>query len=160
LVATALREVGTKEYGGNNRGARVEEYLASTKLGPSFPWCASFIHWNFRQCGTVLKPERSFAAAAQFATAHEVWRKGQEDMDWEGQYGHAPERISEDGETGTLWYSKLNRVGHVFLIVGEEERYLLTCEGNTNVDGGRDGDGVLRRKRLKSTIHTINDWRP
>jgi len=158
VVITALGEVGTKEYGGNNRGARVEEYLASTKLGPNFPWCASYVRWCHAQCGIDLEPARAFAAAAQYATAHEVWHKGQEDMGWDGGYGHDWERICEDADVFTLWYTKLNRIGHCGIVVGESEKYLYTCEGNTGSDGGRDGDGVYRRKRLKSTVYSINRW--
>ncbi len=68
-------------------------------------------------------------------------------------------RISEDGMTFCLWYSNLNRIGHVGLIVGEDDDYLLTCEGNTSEAGSREGTTVKKRKRLKSTIHRINDWR-
>lgn len=158
MVTTALREVGTKEYGGNNRGARVEEYLASTKLGPNYPWCASYVRWCHAQCGVDLQPARAFAAAAQYATAHEVFRKGQLD-DYEPLGpGHEWERISEDADVFTLWYSKLNRVGHCGIIIGEDEKYVITCEGNTNTDGGRDGDGVLRRRRMKATLYTVNRW--
>lgn len=158
MVATALREVGTKEYGGNNRGARVEEYLASTKLGPNFPWCAAYVRWCHAQCGVDLQPARAFAAAAQYATAHEVFRKGQlEDYDPLGP-GHEWERISEDADVFTLWYSKLNRIGHCGIIIGETEKYIETCEGNTSESGSRDGDGVLRRRRMKATLYTVNRW--
>lgn len=160
MVLAALGEVGVKEEGCSNCGKRVEEYLASTNLQRGFPWCSSFCHWCFRQTGTVLKPERAFAAAAQFATANEVFRKGQlDDYDPLGP-GHDWERISEDGDVGVLYYSKLGRIGHCFIIYGETEDYLLSVEGNTSEDGGREGTTVRRRKRLKSTIHSVNDWRP
>lgn len=160
MVLAALGEVGVKEEGCSNCGKRVEEYLASTNLQRGFPWCSSFCHWCFRQTGTVLKPERAFAAAAQFATANEVFRKGQlDDYDPLGP-GHDWERISEDGMTFCLWYTNLNRIGHVGLITGEDEKYLWTVEGNTSESGSREGTTVRRRKRLKSTIHSVNDWRP
>lgn len=158
MVLAALREVGVKEEGCANCGKRVEEYLASTKLKKGFPWCSSFCHWSFRQCGTVLTPERSFAAAAQFATAHEVFHKGQlEDYEPLGP-GHDWERISEDGDCFVLWYANLNRIGHVGLIYGEDEKYILTVEGNISEAGGREGTAVRKRKRLKATIHSIHRW--
>lgn len=72
--------------------------------------------------------------------------------------GHDYQRISEDGDIGTLYYSSLGRIGHCFLIVGETEDYLLTAEGNSNTDGSRDGNQFCRRKRLKASVHRINRW--
>ena len=69
-----------------------------------------------------------------------------------------PVTISEDGDCFTLYYQKLGRVGHVGLVAGEDEEYLTTIEGNTSDGGSRDGDGVYRRKRKKSSIWTINRW--
>ncbi len=159
MVRAALREVGVKEEVCANCGPRVEAYLSSVHLPKGYPWCAAFCHFCYRRCGTILTPERPFAAAAQFATDHEVFRKGQLD-DYEPLGpGHDWERISEDGETFTLWYSGLNRIGHVGLIYGEEEDYILTIEGNTSESGSREGTTVRKRKRLKSTIYTVNDWR-
>jgi hypothetical protein len=160
VVLAALREVGVKEEGCANCGPRVETYLSSVHLTKGYPWCSSFCHWSFRQCGNILKPERAFAAAAQFATDHEVFRKGQLLADEEASIGHPMRRISEDGMTFCLWYANLNRIGHVGLITGEDEKYLWTVEGNTSESGSREGTTVKRRKRLKSTIWTINDWRP
>lgn len=160
MVLAALREVGVKEEGCANCGPRVETYLSSVHLTKGYPWCSAFCHFAFRQCGTVLTPERKFAAAAQFATAHEVYHKGQlEDYEPLGP-GHDWERISEDGMTFCIWYANLNRIGHVGLITGEDEKYLWTVEGNSSESGSREGTTVRRRKRLKSTIHSVNDWRP
>jgi len=40
LVALALSQVGVKEVGGNNRGAKIREYQSSTNLKPAaWPWC-------------------------------------------------------------------------------------------------------------------------
>ena len=50
LVALARREIGTREAGGNNRGARVEEYQQATWLNPApWPWCAAFTCWLLRE---------------------------------------------------------------------------------------------------------------
>ena len=158
MVLTALGEVGVKEVGCANCGPEVETYLSSVMLPKGYPWCSGFVHFCFRKCGTVLTPERKFAAAAQFATKNEVFRKGQlDDYDPLGP-GHEWERISEDGDVGLLYYSKLGRIGHCFIVYGETEDYLLSVEGNTSEDGGREGTTVRKRKRLKSTIHSIHRW--
>lgn len=152
IVGTALAEVGVKEATGNNDGSRVEEYLASVKLGKGYPWCAAFVHWSHRQCGIVLEPAREFAAAARF-DAQPVWRPS----------GWSPETdpytpISEDGDVGTIWSQSLGRISHCFIITDEEKDYLTTDEGNTNAEGSREGNVVAKRKRLKKSIHSVCRW--
>lgn len=149
VVITAEAEIGVKEVG-TNSGPRVNEYLASTKLGPGFPWCAAFCHWTFRQCGTVLEPAREYAAAAKFAKVGAVFRKGELDRYISQQ------RISEDGDLFTLYYSSLGRVGHVGMIIGEDEDDVTTIEGNGSVSGSREGTTVVRRTRDKETLYTVN----
>lgn len=158
MVTAALREVGVVEEGCANCGPRVEQYLASVKLGKGYPWCAAFLHWCFRQCGAILKPERDFAAAARFAQEHVVFRKGQLDQYQTGADGHALQRISQDGDVGTLFYTGLGRVGHCFMIVGETDDDLETVEGNTSEAGSREGTTVRKRLRDKETVWTINRW--
>jgi hypothetical protein len=157
-VLSALGEIGVQEEGCANCGPRVEEYLASVKLGKGFPWCSAALHWSFRQCGTVLTPERRFAAAAQWATKNEVFRRSQLDDYSPLGPGHDWERISEDGDVGVLWDESLGRIGHCFCIVGESEKYVETAEGNSNTNGSREGTTFVRRKRLKRTVHSIHRW--
>lgn len=157
VVVTAAAEVGVREQGKND-GKQVRAYLASTKLGAGYPWCAAYVHWVHRQCGIVLKPEREFAAAARFAREREVFRHGQLHMYEGDDLGHPHTRISQDGDCFTLYYPKLGRVGHVGLVVGEDEDYIITVEGNTSSGGSREGDGVYRRRRLKEAVWTINRW--
>lgn len=157
VVATAIGEVGAKEVG-TNSGRRVKGYLASCGLEEGAPWCACFMHWCFRESDKIIEPHKDFALAAKWATKGEVFRKGQEDMYWSGELGHPFQRISMNGDTFTLFYSSLRRIGHVGMVIGEDEDYLTTIEGNTNSGGDREGEGVFKRKRLKSTIHTINRW--
>lgn len=143
---------------GENAGEKVEQYLSSTKLGPGFPWCAAFVHWCHRECSIIPEPAREFAAAARWAREHEVFRKGQLDMYWDGATGHELQRISEDGDVGTLFYANLGRVGHCFIIIDENDDYVFTIEGNTGSGGEREGQGVYKRKRSKNALWTVNRW--
>lgn len=149
VVVTAEAEIGVTETG-TNSGPRVNEYLASTKLGPGYPWCASMQHWVLRQCGTVLEPAREYAAAAKFSKVGIVFKKGELDRYISQQ------RISEDGDLFTLYYSSLGRVGHVGMIIGEDEDDVTTIEGNGSVSGSREGTTVVRRTRDKETLWTVN----
>src|SRR5690625_7730160 len=44
-------QVGIREATGNNDGLEVEAYLATTNLGPGYPWCAAFVSWVFAEEG-------------------------------------------------------------------------------------------------------------
>ncbi len=151
-LAIALGEVGVEEVGGNNRGPRVKEYLASVGLPEGSPWCAAYVHWCYRQCGVVLEPARSYAMALKFhEKPHRIWeRKG-----WTYEPGDF-KRISMDGDHFALWYERLGRIGHTGMIRGEDEKWVLTVEGNTNAEGSREGGGVYFRKRLKRTLYCIS----
>lgn len=143
-MRSAVREIGVKETG-TNSGPRVNQYLASTRLGPGFYWCSSFVHWNFSQCGKTFEPAREFAAAARFGREHVVYKKG--------EVGE-----TKPGQVFTLYYANLKRIGHVGIILKDDEDYLTTCEGNTGAGGSRNGDGVYRRVRSKETVYTVNQW--
>jgi hypothetical protein len=47
----AKTQLGVKEEGGANTGAKVDEFLAAAKVGPGNPWCASFVTWSLEQAG-------------------------------------------------------------------------------------------------------------
>lgn len=50
LIDIAVEEVGTREQGGNNAGARIVEYQGATWLAPgAWPWCAAFTAWVMRE---------------------------------------------------------------------------------------------------------------
>lgn len=157
LVSTAYDEVGVMEEGWN-AGARIVEYQASTRAAKGTPYCASGVHWAFRQCGRVIEPHWEFAAAARWARENEVFRKGQLDMYQHIDLGHEFQRISQNSDVFTLWYANLKRVGHCGIVVGEDEDYLITVEWNTNAEGAREGGGVWMRKRSKDAIHSVNRW--
>lgn len=147
VVEHAQQELGVKEVGVNS-GPRVDQYLASVKLGGGFYWCAAFVHWNFRQCAEVLEPAREFAAAARFGQEHLVWRKGQK----------IHNRIAHKGDTFCLYVVSEKRIGHVGIIIDEDDDDFVTIEGNTNNGGSRNGDGVYKRRRAKNTVYCVNHW--
>lgn len=154
LVIKAEEALGVREQW-ENGGPEVDVFLKSVGLGTGYYWCAAFVHERFRQCGKVLEPAREFAAAARFAREHIVFRHA--DLK---DYGLDPlERISVDGDVFTLYYASLGRPGHVGIIVDETEDFIITIEGNTSDGGSRNGNGVYKRKRLKSSVHTVNRWR-
>ena len=59
----------------------------------------------------------------------------------------------EPGDVFGIYYRNLKRVGHVGLVKEVLNGVLITVEGNTGPDGGRDGDGVYLKKRIRTNIN-------
>ena len=79
LGAAALRiaqtQRGVRETGGANRGPQVEQYLASAKVAPGNPWCASFITWSLEQAGHKM-PGGGWAAVSTWVRNAEQGNNG------------------------------------------------------------------------------------
>lgn len=147
VVYMAEAAIGVREVTVNG-GPEVDAYLKSVGLGTGFYYCAAFVHFMFRECGIIMKPEREFAMALRWATVNPVFRRG--DLDGYVSGG----RISEDGDVFTMNYGK--GAGHTGIITGEGDDDIYSIEGNTNSGGSRNGDGVYRRIRDKETLWTVN----
>ena len=52
-----------------------------------------------------------------------------------------------------LWFPEKNRIAHTGFIDQWGDTWLITVEGNTNTNGGREGDGVYRKRRLVRSIY-------
>jgi len=57
-----------------------------------------------------------------------------------------------------IYFSDLKRIGHCGFVENLQGDFVLTIEGNTNVEGSREGQGVYRRLRHKRTIHKYANW--
>ncbi len=141
---TFIAEIGVTEKGGNNKGPRIKEYLASTDLKEGYPWCAAFVKWSFVQNG-IDTPGASAWSPSWFPTTRVINKKGQ---------GRDPQVSDVFG----LYYPNLGRVGHAGFVDEFHGDYIITVEGNTNAGGVRDGDGVHRKRRLMRQVHVVSDW--
>ena len=127
-LATVLeKEVGVMEDPpGSNDGARVREYLASAGIHDPEPWCACFVNWGCLQVG---KP--GFGA-------------------WTPSWAQSSLEIQEPRRSawGLVYFPVLKRFGHIFVVTEVFKSGMIeTVEGNTNIDGSREGTGVFRRIR-------------
>lgn len=137
VIRIAQKEIGVRERTGHNDGTRVETYLAAADLKKGAPWCAAYITWVFKQAG-MDKP-------------HTGWSP---DM-----FPHA--RLARSALPGNLlgiYFPELKRIAHVGLIVSRKSDWIISVEGNTNVDGSREGDGVYAKRRHIKTIYRMADW--
>lgn len=147
VVALYHKQIGVREATGHNDGPKVEMYLRSVGLGKGYAWCAAFVRWNFDSCH--VHTTINGAAASCYRPGHTVWLNHK----WTGD--------PLPGDVFTLWFKSLNRIGHTGFWDGwanKAEGTVITCEGNTNSGGSRDGDGVYRRIRQQGSIYAVSRW--
>jgi hypothetical protein len=140
---------GIKEKTNHNDGREVEMVLASCGLGKGYPYCAATINWTFSQCGIktgVVNPAYSpnWFTNKEVITYKKSWRK----MNYK----------SKKSQIFGLYFSSLGRIAHVGFIISETITDYITFEGNTNIAGSREGDGFMKKRRSKSSIHIIADY--
>jgi len=136
ILRIAGQEVGIRESA-HNTGPRVSEYLNYVGFKQAAPWCAGFVSWCHKEVG--LPAPRSAWSPALFP----------------------PARLARDGLPGMvigIYFPSLGRIGHVGLIERVQGSFIFSIEGNTNIAGGREGDGVMRKVRHKRTIAKYADW--
>jgi hypothetical protein len=148
LVALAKKEVGVEEINGTNCGPRVNEYKSATWLDStkSWPWCAAFICWLFRE---AMKDGKYTFKRPQTAGAYdfENWCKEQDT--------HVLLKKPHGGDikAGDVVIFNFSHIG--LAISGPDESgYVTTIEGNTDGVGSREGGAVLIKKRKLSSIRS------
>lgn len=146
LAKVYTSQLGVAEATGRNDGAEVEGYQRVTGNKRGSPWCASFVAWCYKQVG--VKRVGNGAAASWFKTpiymrnTHGIRRFNQ--------------LAAKRGNTGSLFYPKLGRIGHIFFIDDMRGDYAITVEGNTNNGQSRDGDGVYKLRRKIRNIYSVS----
>lgn len=130
LLQAAARE-GVRETG-INAGFWVEKFLASVHLGPGYAWCAAFVHWCIEEAGVDNHRLPNGAAAVR---------------NW-ASWAKTNHRLLDKPVRGCLFFW-LDRAGtgHIGFVSQVGPGYVETLEGNTNMAGSREGDGVYRKAR-------------
>lgn len=142
VLMIAAGQIGQKEQGGRNRGPMVDEYIRAARLDPavaSYPWCACFVQWAFREAcndiGIVNPLPRT-------AAVHGLWQRSPQGVHF------------DEPAVGDIFLIDHGRgKGHCGLVERLEDAVMWTIEGNTNLAGGREGDGVYRRTRKYDEIN-------
>jgi hypothetical protein len=155
VLKVAAGELDVREEPpGSNRGPRVDQYLRAVGLDPaagSFPWCAAFVFWCFREAATDLGRTNPLVRTAGVL---EHWRRAEQAGARRLPSADAvadPARV----RPGMIFVMDAGAgAGHTGLVEAVAGGRLVTLEGNTNVDGSREGIGVFRRTGRK--INSIN----
>lgn len=137
LLAIAENEVGVRERSGNNDGERVELYLKYIGLPKGHAWCAAYTSWVYGQAG-LSKPRTGWTPAL-FPENRLVKKPKPADL-----FG--------------IYFPSLKRIAHTGFVISIKSDWVLTIEGNTNVEGGREGDGVYKKRRHLRTIAKFASW--
>lgn len=137
LVKIAQGELGLREKTGRNDGERIAEFLITVGLKNPEPWCAAFISWVFAKAG--FDQPRSGWSPDLFPVSRLA-------------------RSALPGNVIGIYFPEKKRIAHVGLIEKEDGDWLISLEGNTNLSGSREGDGVYRKRRHRKSIDKISDW--
>lgn len=152
LVRVLDGEVGVRETGGNNRGARIDTYEGATWLDPegAYAWCASFVCWGIRETLRILSIQPDWARP-RTPRAYAFRDKWGPENSARGVTVLPANRIALPGDIVVFTFS---HVGVSRARRGAREN-VLTIEGNTNAAGSREGEGVYRKSRKRSQISAL-----
>ena len=150
VLAVAAGPVGTTAKTGNNDG-EVVKYLTSVGLAKGDPYCAAFVYWCGQQSLGKANPFPRSGYSPDMVR-QPGWIKGR---------GPTP----EPGDTFGIYFSSKGRVAHTGFVAGLKGNSIATIEANTSPqpaagEADRNGDGVWRKIRPLSTIHSVKRWLP
>ncbi|MCF8451741.1 MAG: hypothetical protein K9G42_00985 [Pedobacter sp.] len=167
-------QIGVRERG-INAGPHVEEYLHYVNLGRGQPWCAAFICWVFGQA-EIENPRSAWSPdlfkgskviwdraesrkqKAQSREKYQVMGSSYQDGILLGSMSVHPTTNSRQPTTADIFgifFPEKNRIAHAGFVDQWGETWLITVEGNTNMEGSREGDGVYRKRRLVRSVYKV-----
>jgi LysM repeat protein len=141
LIRIARAEVGYKEGFSHGHWNNKEKYagqvpgMAWVSAG-GYAWCAVFTSWAALKSGNA----DLFPRTASCATALDWFRK-------QGRYSDYP-------AIGAQVFYGPNGGTHTGIVYAYDSTYIYTVEGNTNLTGSPEGDGVYLRKRARREANT------
>lgn len=140
VAATYTAQIGVQETDGANDGPEIREYLKTTNISFSAPWCAAFVSY----CYTIndVDNPRSAWSPSYFQKSKLINLKYTQ-----------PLRADVFG----VWYNNLGRIAHIGFIDHwpRDGDYFISVEGNTNNNGSREGTGVYKKRTQKRRAYKI-----
>ena len=149
ILNLAKKEIGVEEIDGTNCGVRVNEYKSATSLDPkeSWPWCAAFICWLFRE--SMKNNKYTFARPTTAgAWNFENWCLKQD------RSVLLKKPHNNNITAGDIVIFKFSHIG-IAISCPDENGYINTIEGNTDGEGSREGGAVLQKRRKVSSIRSV-----
>lgn len=137
ILSIARSQLHIKEATGKNDGPQIARYLQAAGLPEGYPWCAAFVSWVYQEAG--FSAPRTAWSPALFPKTR-------------------LRQMPESADVLGIYSPKLKRIAHCGLVEEQQGKWVLSIEGNTNTDGGREGNGVYRKRRHVSTIARFANW--
>jgi len=145
LIAEAERYLAERERPpGSNRSTRIDYWLAETGAPLGVPWCAAFVTAVGRQALGIAWPVPRSAFVQEIV-----------------QWAYPKQLVYTEPERGDLLvirFPDLGRFAHVGIVTIASPDRITTIEGNTNIDGSREGYGVFARQRSRSPQYRFVRW--
>jgi hypothetical protein len=147
-LAVAISQIGVMEQPPrSNRGPEVDRYLKAAGLDPadgSFPWCAAFVYWCFKEAAKTLGRENPVIRTAGVL---DHWNRAGDPgiARITAAKAHMHEELVKPGHIFIIDTGDPGGAGHTGLVESVVAGKLITIEGNTNDGGVREGVGVFRR---------------
>jgi hypothetical protein len=133
----ASTQLNVREKTGNNDGPDVEKYLASVGLGKGNSWCMAFVFWCVNEASKFYGQPNPLVKTAGVLY----------------QWQNTKALKQSSPVPGCVFIMDFGKgEGHTGFVESVEGDTVNTLEGNTNIDGSRNGIGVFRRKRKILTI--------
>ncbi|MEU1074303.1 MULTISPECIES: CHAP domain-containing protein [unclassified Streptomyces] len=141
VIKVAKAEVGTHETQSGGHWVNDSKYNrwfgripGYDRDGYGYPWCAAFVAW----CADKAGAASLYPKTAGCEVAVEWFKRAK--------------RFSEYPAVGAQVFYGPGGGTHTGIVYDYDEDpsgYIYTIEGNTNLDGSAEGDGVYLRKRLR-----------
>ena len=165
VLTSAKRWLDVRELTGNNDHPMITKSmeLCGLRGDKKYPWCASSHSeiFSYAELYTVIS-----ARVIDWFEDAVIWERNQNLP--------IPSKYLRPGMSVGFYYEKLERYGHVGLLVHSGSKYAYTYEGNTSAKGQfdpetfekleeigtgvqRDGDGFYPKTRPWYTIDVISD---
>jgi hypothetical protein len=142
VLTTFRNQIGVRETGPNT-GPEVNMYLGAVGFDPGYAWCGALIGWGYLK-HSISIPKSAAWSPAWFPAARTIDKEQAREADVFGIYFQSLQRIGHVGVLDETWNNGSNMI--------------YTIEGNTNSAGGREGDGVYRKRRSKNQIYRTANW--
>lgn len=142
-IATYESVIGKKEYLGVNDSYEIREILKSVGINQPAYYCAAYVSWGLTVNG-ICNPNTAWSPSL-FPRSHCIDIRNTH-----------PEPADAFG----VYYNNLNRIAHAGVVKRwpRDTDYFISLEGNTNDNGGRNGDGFYEKRRPKRTVYRVSRW--
>ena len=136
ILQKAINEIGTYESPANSNNVKYNTWFYGKPVkGSSYPWCAAFISWLFKDTNLCKRS----------ASCLDI-------LNWFEKRG----QLVKTPKPGDLIFFKYNtnnrRTNHIGIVERVEGKVIYTIEGNTSLTSNDNGGMVLRRKRVTNIV--------